>query len=1161
MSDSATPASRPTELRLEGVIQPVNGVAFAVDIGGSLAKLAYYAVHKRRTLSVKGDEHRPSSLHAGSGVKPANAGDQNGGSSAGLENGDDASTSGTAEDQKPDPTSAARANSLPCPPSSSYTVLEEEVEVGRLHLCYFKTTELEECVRFIEDKMDSGDPCVVRATGGGAHKYPALFASNNMDVHKLDEMECLVRGSNYLLKSVPDEAFTFNKDTTPQRQFFRPSSDIFPYLLVNIGSGVSIIKVESDTAFERVDGSALGGGTFWGLGSLLTGAGGFDEILDLAQRGDCRNADMLVRDIYGETTPQSLGLDPDLTASCFGKARKAQDAAASLLQMVAFNIAQISCLNARLHNIRHIFFAGFFIQNQPTTMHMITQAVAYWGRGDISALFLRHEGYVGAVGSFLGGVPTPSEEDDETPAPTLPEAVQEQYSIPSFRFGPLQETFNFEIEQHDPFVRFPLLPDLAQYKPDTIDLMLDEHARDYWLACFKGNIDREYQRALDCETEAEKQLRQRADAFRTTFLTHMNILSTDPSVYGELSVRIILELRQQCLREFGFGDIYSAVKCMENEAALAVLPRLLGELNALPAEEELLAVIEGALAGNCFDWGAEAVARQLDAGTIDFLDQRAKIREKRWLHDDTQAFVAATMAGKYDHVVMFVDNAGADVVLGMLPLTRALLKMKCRVTLAANSKPVLNDITFPELSALVQGVAKLDPVFSDAIAAGALRVLPNGTGSPCIDLNRVGLTLAQHVHDADLVILEGMGRAIHTNYDASMTCDTLKLAMIKNAWLANKLGGEIYDVLSIRLQQLEQQMRGSRTQPQAGGFMASAPPRRGGRRGFSNNSNNHGRQGRNNGGGNGNGNGKGRRFRGNCHYCGKYGHRAAECRKKQRDNGATGFTAQAQHQHGQDAATFVATTATPTQLHDPLTWLADTGASHHLTFVKDAFVELSPHLQQHHPRHITAFGGTRVPVRGVGSVLLHARTTSGATMQIVLQECLYVPEGQANLIALGRLTRDSSGRPTGHSQRDGADGHYVRFSHGAEVKLKERSSLRCWPIVAVGPSTAHGLTADGCKQPQQPAAAPAAQSKVQTPSMHEVLGHRNDNDVQQYCKLMGIDDRNAISSKQCTTCAVTKSTRHSVSKHAERTQVPGERIHADIVDWTADSPTGKRYSL
>ncbi|EGD80809.1 hypothetical protein PTSG_11719 [Salpingoeca rosetta] len=309
-------------------------------------------------------------------------------------------------------------------------------------------------------------------------------------------------------------------------------------------------------------------------------------------------------------------------------------------------------------------------------------------------------------------------------------------------------------------------------------------------------------------------------------------------------------------------------------------------------------------------------------------------------------------------------------------------------------------------------------------------------------------------------------------------------------------------------------MRGSRTQPQAGGFMASAPPRRGGRRGFSNNSNNHGRQGRNNGNSNGNSNGKGRRFRGNCHYCGKYGHRAAECRKKQRDNGATGFTAQAQHQHGQNAATFVAATATtPTQLHDPLTWLADTGASHHLTFVKDAFVELTPHLQQHHPRHITAFGGTRVPVRGVGSVLLHARTTSGATMQIVLQECLYVPEGQANLIALGRLTRDSSGRPTGHSQRDGADGHYVRFSHGAEVKLKERSSLRCWPIVAVGPSTAHGLTADACKQPQQPAAAPAAQSKLYMELPPAPPRHRR-RALKGYAgKVSGCSSRSTASSK------------------------------------------------
>jgi type II pantothenate kinase len=50
----------------------------------------------------------------------------------------------------------------------------------------------------------------------------------------------------------------------------------FPCLLVNIGSGVSIVKVDRDGSFERVSGTSLGGGTLWGLLSLLTDAESFD---------------------------------------------------------------------------------------------------------------------------------------------------------------------------------------------------------------------------------------------------------------------------------------------------------------------------------------------------------------------------------------------------------------------------------------------------------------------------------------------------------------------------------------------------------------------------------------------------------------------------------------------------------------------------------------------------------------------------------------------------------------------------------------------------------------------------------------------------------------------------------------------------------------------
>jgi len=63
-------------------------------------------------------------------------------------------------------------------------------------------------------------------------------------------------------------------------------SDLYPYLLVNIGSGVSMLKVSGDGNYERVSGSSLGGGTFWGLCRLMTKCRGFDEMLELSAKGD-----------------------------------------------------------------------------------------------------------------------------------------------------------------------------------------------------------------------------------------------------------------------------------------------------------------------------------------------------------------------------------------------------------------------------------------------------------------------------------------------------------------------------------------------------------------------------------------------------------------------------------------------------------------------------------------------------------------------------------------------------------------------------------------------------------------------------------------------------------------------------------------------------------
>ena len=161
-------------------------------------------------------------------------------------------------------------------------------------------------------------PMRIKATGGGAYKYAQVFRERlGVVLEKEDEMDCLIRGANFLLQAIRDEAFTY----LDGKQTFvpiTPGTELFPYLLCNIGSGVSLIKADSSTAFERVSGTSLGGGTFWGLCRLLTGARSFDEMLELSMKGDNAKVDMLVGDIYGGLDYDKIGLSSTTIASSFG---------------------------------------------------------------------------------------------------------------------------------------------------------------------------------------------------------------------------------------------------------------------------------------------------------------------------------------------------------------------------------------------------------------------------------------------------------------------------------------------------------------------------------------------------------------------------------------------------------------------------------------------------------------------------------------------------------------------------------------------------------------------------------------------------------------------------------------------------------------------------
>jgi type II pantothenate kinase len=79
------------------------------------------------------------------------------------------------------------------------------------------------------------------------------------------------------------------------------------------------------------------------------------------------------------------------------------------------------------------------------------------------------------------------------------------------------------------------------------------------------------------------------------------------------------------------------------------------------------------------------------------------------------------------------------------------------------------------------------------LAGCDIELVSSGTGEPLIDLRGVSDELNDAASDADLVILEGMGRGVESNLEAELTCDRLNLAMIKDELIARSIGGELYD--------------------------------------------------------------------------------------------------------------------------------------------------------------------------------------------------------------------------------------------------------------------------------------------------------------------------------------------------------------------------------
>jgi type II pantothenate kinase len=315
---------------------------------------------------------------------------------------------------------------------------------GELHFIQFETRYLSQAMDLIKFNDLHLNISRMGATGGGAHKYSNEWEQQlGIEIAKQDELDSMVAGMQFSMSDIVGECYTFkppqpdkiaskqksnglNSNSSPSsssksNQFwlsrkvkrdFVTNSDSYPYLLVMIGTGVSVLRVDGPRKHERISGSTIGGGTYWGLCRLLTDVEDFESVLNLAEKGDPSKVDMMVGDIYGDESDalDKLGLTKDIVASSFGKlvakqdpadGLKQEDLARALLLMVTNNIGQVSYLNAQLHGTKRIYFVGNFLRHNKISQQRLAYAINYWSQEKMEALFLEHEGYYGALGSFL----------------------------------------------------------------------------------------------------------------------------------------------------------------------------------------------------------------------------------------------------------------------------------------------------------------------------------------------------------------------------------------------------------------------------------------------------------------------------------------------------------------------------------------------------------------------------------------------------------------------------------------------------------------------------------------------------------------------------------------------------------------------------------------
>lgn len=159
-----------------------------------------------------------------------------------------------------------------------------------------------------------------------------------------------------------------------------------------------------------------------------------------------------------------------------------------------------------------------------------------------------------------------------------------------------------------------------------------------------------------------------------------------------------------------------------------------------------------------------------------------------------------------------------------------------------------------------------------------------------------------------------------------------------------------------------------------------------------------------------------------CNYCGGFNHKMFECRTKKRvekrqqelaeSRGKAHFVQEEQpgsqtcnEQEEEEITQGCSEITTALLTRNSSTWVADSGATHHMCDQRSFFLNFHP--IQEGSRMVTGIGQKQLSVLGKGDILIKP-ISNGSDQTAIMKEVLYIPELGTNLFSIVSATKNGS---------------------------------------------------------------------------------------------------------------------------------------------------------